>query len=71
MTLEMALAQQIARNATLLGEGTGQPAPAVYTIIDTGTAAAEFLGMSEDEFEAFLSGVVCRKWDEDCEIEGD
>lgn len=70
MPLETRLEQQIAINAAVLGEGAGQPAPAVYHVIDTNTAAAEFLGMSEDEMEAFLAGVVCRSWDE-CEIEGD
>lgn len=70
MPLEIALSLQIERNAVLLGEGAGQPAPRVYHVLDTTTAQAEFLGMTEADFDELMAGVVCRNWD-DCEIEGD
>lgn len=71
MTLEQRLDTQMGRNAPLLANaGLDTHLPPVYTIIDTDTAAAEFLGMSEDEFSEWMGGIVSRHWD-DCEIEGD
>lgn len=71
MTLEQRIATQMGRNAPLLAQaGLETHLPPVYTIIDTDTAAAEFLGLSESEYEAFLAGVFVRNWD-DCEVEGD
>lgn len=70
MTLEMRLAEQIAVNAVILGEGAGQQAPSVYHVIETVAQVADWLEMSEDDLDRLMAGVVCRNWNE-CEVTGD
>jgi PAS domain-containing protein len=72
MTLEERIQAQIERNEEVLAANGGlETAPQPVYITDVDEAAYALLGLTPDEFETFLAGVVCRPYVDWGEVDGE